>query len=167
MREWRLYAQDIEERCVRMANNTRGLNREQFIADQRTYDAVVRNLEIIGEAAKYIPEEIRVRAAEIPGREHSRFRDLIAQEYFGLNDDVLLKAGGQLLIIEIVPHENETFRAAMADRHMGIDPNWLQGQLVSAGFAEVRHSALASDPRADHELALIPARYAMSAGKGC
>ena len=51
-RETRLYLEDMLEACRRVTSCTKGMTLEQFLADQRTRDAVARNLEILGEAAK-------------------------------------------------------------------------------------------------------------------
>ena len=58
-RDWRLYLGDIVTSCEKIRRFTAGMSRESFLADERTVDAVVRNIEIIGIAAKRIPDEIR------------------------------------------------------------------------------------------------------------
>jgi len=62
---------------------------DEFVEDEKTYDAVVRNLEIIGEAAKNVPEDIRVRCPGIEWRKIAGLRDVIAHEYFGIDNDIL------------------------------------------------------------------------------
>jgi len=57
--------------------------------DPRTFDAVIRNLEILGEAAKGVPEEQRVLMAEVEWRKLAGLRDVIAHQYFGLDEDIL------------------------------------------------------------------------------
>jgi uncharacterized protein with HEPN domain len=54
-----LYLYDIAESCEKIVRFTAGLSQSDLIGDERTYDAVVRNLEIIGEAAKHISEGLR------------------------------------------------------------------------------------------------------------
>ena len=68
---------------------THGLKREQFFADERTYDAVLRNLEIIGEAAKNISEETKKKAPSIEWRKIAGFRDIVIHEYFGIDENIL------------------------------------------------------------------------------
>jgi hypothetical protein len=58
VRDWRLYAEDIIEACSKVRRFVAGMSYEAFAADDRTQDAVMRNLEIIGEAAKNIPDEV-------------------------------------------------------------------------------------------------------------
>ena len=54
-----------------------------------TFDAVMRNLEIIGEASKHVPEEIRLRHAEVPWRAIIAFRNIAIHEYFGVDEDIV------------------------------------------------------------------------------
>jgi len=58
-RDWRFYAEDIVEACGKVRRYVAGMNFEAFMADERTRDAVMRNIEIIGEAAKGIPTRSR------------------------------------------------------------------------------------------------------------
>ena len=68
---------------------TSSVEREQFLADEKTYDAVLRNLEIIGEAAKHVSEEARKRFPTIEWRKIAAFRDIVAHEYFGIDENIL------------------------------------------------------------------------------
>ena len=58
-----LYLEDMLEAAARLQDYTRDLEFEQFVRDPRTIDAVVRNLEILGEASKRVPDTVRDRAA--------------------------------------------------------------------------------------------------------
>jgi len=58
-REWRLFLSDAIQFCERIREFTTGLNRQAFESDQKTYDATLRNLELIGESVKQMPEEAR------------------------------------------------------------------------------------------------------------
>lgn len=60
-----------------------------FQADDRTYDAVVRNLQIIGEAVKNIPPEMRLKYPEVEWRKIAGLRDILAHAYFSLEDETL------------------------------------------------------------------------------
>lgn len=62
---------------------------EAFKADERTYDATIRNLEIIGEAVKQLPDEARALAPAIEWRKIAGLRDFLAHAYFSINDVIL------------------------------------------------------------------------------
>ncbi len=88
-REWQLYWNDILQCCSKVQRYTHGMTREQFEADERTYDAVVRNLEIIGEAVKHLPNEARARAPTVAWRNIAGFRDIVAHAYFGIDNEIV------------------------------------------------------------------------------
>jgi uncharacterized protein with HEPN domain len=75
--------------CEKVIQFTHGLDQTQFLADQKTYDAVMRNLEIIGEAAKHVPNEVRSQHPEVDWRRVAAFRDVAIHEYFGIDVDVV------------------------------------------------------------------------------
>ncbi len=83
-RDWRLYADDIVEACEKVRRFIAGMSFESFASDERTRDAVVRNLEVIGEAAKNLPDEVIARASEVEWRKIRGMRDVLAHGYFGL-----------------------------------------------------------------------------------
>ena len=60
-----------------------------FEADRKTQDAVIRNLEIIGEAARIVPDEVRDKAAEIQWNKIIALRNILIHEYFGVNLNIL------------------------------------------------------------------------------
>ena len=62
---------------------------EAFRADELRRDAVARNIEIIGEAAKQMPDEVVARAPEIPWRNVRGMRDVLAHGYFGISVDII------------------------------------------------------------------------------
>jgi uncharacterized protein with HEPN domain len=88
-RDWRLFLDDILASCEKVRRYTAGMDRSAFFRDDRTYDAVVRNLEIIGEAAKRIPDEARLAMPGIEWRKIAGMRDWIVHAYFGLDPDIL------------------------------------------------------------------------------
>lgn len=89
LRDWRLFLQDMIESAAKVRRYTEGRSLEAFLADDMAYDAVLRNLEIIGEAAKKIPPEIRDRYPEVDWRGMAGLRDLLAHAYFALNERTL------------------------------------------------------------------------------
>lgn len=88
-RDYRQWLEDILESCGKILRFTAQISFDEFVEDEKTYDAVVRNLEIIGEAAKNVPEDIRVRYPGIEWRKIAGLRDVIAHEYFGIDNDIL------------------------------------------------------------------------------
>lgn len=68
---------------------TQGMTLAQFLDDDRTFDAVMRNLQIIGEAVKNVPSEIRDRYSEVEWRKMAGLRDILAHAYFSLENEIL------------------------------------------------------------------------------
>lgn len=64
-RDWRLYLEDMVICCSKVLDYTRGLELPGFLANTMVYDAVIRNLEILGEAAKNIPDEVRGQHSQV------------------------------------------------------------------------------------------------------
>jgi len=62
---------------------------DDFIQDDRTYHATLRNLEIIGEAIKNISEETKAKYTQIKWRKIAGFRDIVAHDYFGVSDEIV------------------------------------------------------------------------------
>jgi uncharacterized protein with HEPN domain len=84
-----MYLYDIAESCEKIVRFTAGLSQSELIGDERTYDAVVRNLEIVGEAAKHISEEVRGQLPDIEWRKAAGLRDMLTHVYFGIDNDIL------------------------------------------------------------------------------
>ena len=84
-----MYLQDIAQSCEKILQFTEGLTQSDLAQDEKTYDAVVRNLEIIGEAAKHISEDLRKQLRDIEWRKVAGLRDMLAHVYFGIDDDIL------------------------------------------------------------------------------
>ena len=84
-REYFDYLRDMLDSSQKAIEFVAGLDYTQFSADDKTTYAVVRALEIVGEAAKKIPMDMRESYAEIPWREIAGTRDKLIHEYFGVN----------------------------------------------------------------------------------
>jgi uncharacterized protein with HEPN domain len=86
-----LYLQDILD-AIKKINEFMGkLSFVEFIKDEKTQYAVIRALEIIGEASKKIDQELKENYKEIPWREMSGLRDKLIYDYFGVNTEVIWK----------------------------------------------------------------------------
>jgi uncharacterized protein with HEPN domain len=83
------YLQDMRDNAKRAIDFSAGLNNEAFSKDEKTIYAVIRAVEVIGEAASNIPEDIRSQYAEIPWREIKGMRNKLVHQYFGINMEVV------------------------------------------------------------------------------
>lgn len=83
------FLQDIREAIHRIQSYTTDMNYDEFQADIKTQDAVMLNLEIIGEATKQLSEAVRQQAPHIPWRNIARMRDKLIHHYFGVNLDIV------------------------------------------------------------------------------
>lgn len=88
-RDYRPFLDDIRRSCERVIRYTGGFTEEQFLADEKTYDATLRHLIIIGEAVKQIPEEVREQYPAVEWKQIGRFRDHVIHRYFSVNDDII------------------------------------------------------------------------------
>ena len=79
------YLNDINTSIAEILEFTEGMNFEEFSFDRKTSHAVTRCFEIIGEAVKKIPDELRAKYPGIPWREMTGMRDKMIHEYFGVN----------------------------------------------------------------------------------
>jgi uncharacterized protein with HEPN domain len=84
-----LYIKDILQNMQDTDEFLRGFSCEQFADDKRTFNAVVRSLEVIGEAAKKIPDEIRRKYPLVPWKEMAGMRDKVIHFYFGVNREAV------------------------------------------------------------------------------
>lgn len=85
----RLFLLDILEAINKIKSYTRDLSYQEFMQDEKTKDAVVRNLEIIGEAAKNIPVEIQEKYSRVNWRAMSGMRDKLSHQYFGVSTQII------------------------------------------------------------------------------
>ena len=88
-RSWTLRITDIIEAIETALDYIEGMTFEQFVADQRTCDAVIRNFIIIGEAASHLPEDFIERHSDLPWREMRDMRNVVVHEYFGVDNMVM------------------------------------------------------------------------------
>ena len=88
-RDWSLFVADMREACDKFSGYVNDMNFEESVADTRTVDAVVRNLEIIGEASSNIPDDIKRLKPEIDWAAIRGLRNRIVHKYFGLSLSVI------------------------------------------------------------------------------
>ncbi len=84
-----VYLDDILQCCDRIIRYTQGMAYGQFETDDKTVDAVVRNLEIIGEAVKNIPEAIKDKNTQIEWRKIAGLRDIVVHAYFNVSISIV------------------------------------------------------------------------------
>lgn len=89
VREWRFYLDDMIAFAEKVISYTEGLDQEHFVASGLNYDATLRNLELIGEAATNIPDEVRQRNPQIPWRMVVATRNKLIHGYLGIDNDTL------------------------------------------------------------------------------
>lgn len=88
-RDYQLYMNDMMRSCEKIVKCTNHLTPETFVQEEVLYDAVLRNLMVIGEAAKNIPAEVKAQYPHIEWKKISGFRDIIIHAYFGIDDVIL------------------------------------------------------------------------------
>lgn len=88
-RDWRFRVRDILAAVGAVAAYTDGMTFEEFVADQRTRDAVVRNLMTMGESVRWIPDVILSAHPQAPWRLMRGVRNVVVHEYFGIDDAIL------------------------------------------------------------------------------
>ena len=81
-RDYKLYINDIKESIKQIEEYLKGVSEEEFTKDKKLQDAVIRRLEIIGEASRNIPRALKEKNKNIPWFEMSQFRDFIVHSYF-------------------------------------------------------------------------------------
>ncbi len=100
-----VYLEDILGATRKIQEFTKGFSLSRFSRDQKTLDAVVRNLEVIGEAVKKIPPSIRSRHPEVDWRRIAGLRDILVHEYFGIDVEI---------IWDVVKHKVPALRAQVS-----------------------------------------------------
>ncbi len=83
------YIADILNAVNEVEEFTEGMNFETFLTDKKTINAVIRSLEVMGEAAKHVPEDVRDKYPDIPWKRMAGMRDKLIHEYSGLDLEIV------------------------------------------------------------------------------
>jgi uncharacterized protein with HEPN domain len=84
-----LYLEDVRDCMNKINKYVNGMSFEDFDQNQLVIDAVARNLEVIGEATKYVPTEIREKYPEVPWKSMIGLRNILIHEYFGIDEQII------------------------------------------------------------------------------
>jgi uncharacterized protein with HEPN domain len=96
-RDWKLYAEDVYQAALKIERYTADLSLETFVANELVFDAVIRNLEIIGEAIRHIPPQVQEQYPELPWAKIRAMRNILAHEYFGVDVAIVWETVQNLL----------------------------------------------------------------------
>ncbi|MBI4579099.1 MAG: DUF86 domain-containing protein [Planctomycetes bacterium] len=88
-RHWKLRVADILDAISAIRQYTAGMDYDAFSADSKTVDAVIRNITVIGEAARCIPSDIVDATPAIPWKDMREMRNIVVHAYFGVNRRIL------------------------------------------------------------------------------
>lgn len=95
------FLKDIKDRCERITQNLQNKTFEDFLQDKNLQDIIVHNLEIIGEATKWLSDNFKKSHSDIPWKNLSAMRDKLIHRYFGIDHkivwDIAIKDIPQLL----------------------------------------------------------------------
>ena len=113
-RPWSFYVQDMLGFAETVLEYTSGLDMETFVANRRTYDATLRNIQLIGEAASHVPEHVREAHPSIPWRAMIGTRNRLAHAYLHISDAILWSVI-QDAIPDLVPQLRSLLQNARQD----------------------------------------------------
>ena len=97
MRDFRLYLKDISEAMIAAQAFAEKMDFNTFAADDKTASAVIRKLEIVGEATKGVPEAIRQKYPQVPWQQMAGMRDKLIHAYFGVDYSLVWETVQDLL----------------------------------------------------------------------
>jgi uncharacterized protein with HEPN domain len=108
-RKLSIYIRDIIQNMQDAEEFVKGMSFEEFELDKKTFNAVVRSIEVIGEAAKNVPDDLRAKYSAVPWKEMAGMRDKLIHSYFGVNcEAVWLSVKERMPVIK--PYIEEVLR---------------------------------------------------------
>lgn len=110
-RDLRDYLQDILDAVNDIERFVTDMSYEQFIKDKKTLNAVVRSIEVIGEASKRLPLSLKAKNSELPWREITGMRDKLIHAYFGMDTETIWKT-----VKENIPQLKQTIKKMAKDQ---------------------------------------------------
>ncbi|MCS4541746.1 MAG: DUF86 domain-containing protein [Euryarchaeota archaeon] len=114
-REHRAYLKDILEAIRKIERYTENITFEQFVKDELIQDGVVRNLEIIGESVKNIPDDVKSKKPEVEWKKIAGLRDILIHAYFGMDVDILWD-----IVKNKVPELKEKIKEVLSELDRGV-----------------------------------------------
>jgi uncharacterized protein with HEPN domain len=90
-RDWQFRVNDILESIDKIERYTQDMDFSGWLEDEKSVDAVIRNIEVIGEASSHLPDEVLQRYKDIPWRLMKGIRNILAHEYFGVDLEIIWK----------------------------------------------------------------------------
>ena len=111
-RDYKLFLQDILQAIGDIRAFTAGYSLETLINDKRTYHAILRNIEVIGEAVKKLPDEIKDRHPEVEWKKIAGARDILIHHYFEIN----LRVVWDILQNKLPPLERQISRILQSSK---------------------------------------------------
>ena len=90
-RDYKLFVKDILDAIEKIESFIKGMSFQEFVDDDKTASAVVRKLEVIGEASKNVPKFLKQQHGELPWSDMARMRDKVIHAYFGIDYEIIWK----------------------------------------------------------------------------
>ena len=106
LREYKVYLRDMLEAIEKIENYTDDMSRDDFLENEMVKDAVLRNLEVLGEAAKQIPDNVRDENPDVEWKKIAGLRDILTHVYFGVDMEI---------IWDIVKNKNPGLKEKISD----------------------------------------------------
>ncbi len=97
-RNYRVYLDDILESIYKIENYIENVSEADFEKNTQKQDAIIRRLEIIGEAVKHLPDSIKKKYPNVPWRQIAGMRDIVIHEYFGVSHSLIWKVATSDLV---------------------------------------------------------------------